>query len=127
MPGLEAGQRRGARIPCDVSGVPITIRRGSGGPQKPFSWLSEGARGVFTINTEAGEQTLFPHLPSSVPPHVLVVGGAGQYRLDLSLVTFVVTLGRRYCYRVVLVIEGSTGQGQGVGGMSTRAACWLAC
>ena len=27
--------------------------------------------------------------------HVLVVGGAGQYRLDLSLVTFVVTLGRR--------------------------------
>jgi quercetin dioxygenase-like cupin family protein len=27
--------------------------------------------------------------------HVLVVGGAGQYGLDLSLVTFVVTLGRR--------------------------------
>jgi hypothetical protein len=23
MPGLEAGQRRGARIPCEVSGVPI--------------------------------------------------------------------------------------------------------
>ena len=35
--------------------------KGSGGPQKPFSWLSDGARGVFTINTEAGEQTLFPH------------------------------------------------------------------
>ena len=32
-------------------------RSGSEGSQKPFSWLSEGARGVFTINTEAGEQT----------------------------------------------------------------------
>jgi hypothetical protein len=33
---LEAGQRRGTRIPCEGSGV-LSIRRGSGGPQKPFS------------------------------------------------------------------------------------------
>jgi hypothetical protein len=39
-----------------------STRRGSGGPQKPFSWLSEGVRGVFTINTEAGEKACVPHL-----------------------------------------------------------------
>jgi hypothetical protein len=39
-----------------------STRRGSGDPQKPFSWLSEGARGVFTINTEAGEITCVLHL-----------------------------------------------------------------
>src|SRR5215207_5244671 len=33
------------------------IRRDSGGPQKPFSSLSEGLRGIFTIITEAGEVT----------------------------------------------------------------------
>jgi hypothetical protein len=37
-------------------------RRGSGGSQKPFSWLSEGIRGVFTIITEAGERLASPHL-----------------------------------------------------------------
>ena len=37
-------------------------QKGSGGPQKPFSWLSEGDRGVFTINTEAGEKTCIPNL-----------------------------------------------------------------
>jgi hypothetical protein len=35
---------------------------GSEGPQKPFSWLSEGVRGAFTINTEAGEIACIPHL-----------------------------------------------------------------
>jgi hypothetical protein len=38
------------------------IRRGSEGPQKPTSWLSEGARGAFTINTEIGENPCIPHL-----------------------------------------------------------------
>jgi hypothetical protein len=36
------------------------IRRGSGGPQKPFSWLSEGLKEIFTINTETGETTCVP-------------------------------------------------------------------
>jgi hypothetical protein len=40
----------------------LLIRGGSGGPQKPFSWLSEGARDAFTINTEAGEGTCVLHL-----------------------------------------------------------------
>ena len=39
-----------------------SIRRGSGGPQKPFSSLSEGVRGIFTISTEVGEITLCPYL-----------------------------------------------------------------
>jgi hypothetical protein len=39
----------------------LIYQKGSGGPQKPFSWLSEGVRGVFTINTEAGEQACIPH------------------------------------------------------------------
>ena len=69
-------------------------QKGGGVPQKPFSWLSKGIRGVFTINTEIGEITYIPP-PHPRDHHVLVVGGAGQYRLDLSLVTFVVTLGRR--------------------------------
>jgi hypothetical protein len=38
------------------------IRRGSVGPQKPFSSLSEEVRGVFTINTEAGEIACVLHL-----------------------------------------------------------------
>jgi len=38
------------------------IRKGSGGPQKPFSSLSEGARGLFIINTEAGEIACVLHL-----------------------------------------------------------------
>jgi hypothetical protein len=40
----------------------LSIRRGSVGPQKPFSWLSEGVKGVFTINTEIGEKTCALHL-----------------------------------------------------------------
>jgi hypothetical protein len=38
------------------------MRRGRGGSQKAFSSLSEGVRGVFTINTEAGEMPCIPHL-----------------------------------------------------------------
>jgi hypothetical protein len=38
-----------------VSSWSTPIRKGSGGPQKPFSSLSEGVRGVFTIYTEVGE------------------------------------------------------------------------
>jgi hypothetical protein len=41
-------------IPSTLS--PSYIRRGSEGPQKPSSWLSEGVRGVFTIYTETGEK-----------------------------------------------------------------------
>jgi hypothetical protein len=37
-------------------------QKGSGGPQKPFSWLSEGVTGVFTINTETGEIVCVLHL-----------------------------------------------------------------
>jgi hypothetical protein len=72
------------------------FQKGSGGPQKPFSWLSEGVRCVFTINTEAGEIACVLHTPyPRCHPRVLVVAGAGQYCLDLSLVTVVVTLERR--------------------------------
>jgi hypothetical protein len=62
--GLEAGQRRGARIPCKVTGVPI-YQKGSGGPQKPFSSLSEGVRHVFTTHTEAGELVCVLRTPTS--------------------------------------------------------------
>jgi hypothetical protein len=37
-------------------------QKGSGGPQKPFSWLSEGIKGVFTISTEYSEMICIPHL-----------------------------------------------------------------
>ena len=40
----------------------LPIRRGSGGPQKPFSSLSEGVGGVFTVSTESSERTYVPHL-----------------------------------------------------------------
>jgi hypothetical protein len=53
-------------------------QKGSGGPQKPFSWLSEGVKEAFTINTEAGEQTLIPHSPPSVSPHILVGSWCGS-------------------------------------------------
>jgi hypothetical protein len=71
--GLEAGQRRGATIPCDSSGVP-TLLVCSGGLQKPFSWLSEGVKGIFTTDTEAGEETCISHFHIlGAIPHVLVV------------------------------------------------------
>jgi hypothetical protein len=43
----------------DPSPVP-TPSIGSGGPQKPFSSLSEGVGGVFTIDTEDGERLVSP-------------------------------------------------------------------
>jgi hypothetical protein len=45
---------KGQQSPVRVLEHP-PIRRGSGGPQKAFSSLSEGVRGVFTIYTEVGE------------------------------------------------------------------------
>jgi hypothetical protein len=45
--------------------IPSTLKKylhGSGGPQKPFSWLSEGVRGAFTASTESSERTCVPHL-----------------------------------------------------------------
>jgi hypothetical protein len=41
---------------------PHTPSKGGGGPQKPFSWLSEGVGAVFTTNTEAGEIACVLHL-----------------------------------------------------------------
>ena len=62
MPGLEGMVKDEAReSPVRFLESP-PIRRGSGGPQKPFSWLSEGVRDRFTINTEAGEMTCVLHL-----------------------------------------------------------------
>ena len=58
---------------------------------------------MFTINTEADEETCLPHLHIlGATPISSWVAGAGQYHLDLSLVTFVVTLGRRSSCRVML-------------------------
>jgi Transposase domain (DUF772) len=44
------------------------ITRGSGGPQKPFSWLSEGVKGVFTVSTDPSERTCVPTFSCSGPP-----------------------------------------------------------
>jgi hypothetical protein len=41
--------------PVRFLGYGAPIRKGNGGPQKPSSWLSEGVRDVFTINTESSE------------------------------------------------------------------------
>jgi hypothetical protein len=40
----------------------LPIRRGSGGPQKPSSSLSEVVKEMFTINTETGETVCALHL-----------------------------------------------------------------
>jgi hypothetical protein len=45
----------------------LPLERGSGGPQKPFSWLSEGVREIFTINTETDEKTYIPSTSSGPP------------------------------------------------------------
>jgi hypothetical protein len=37
-------------------------KKGSGGPQKPFSCLSEGVGAVFTVSTESSEIACVPHL-----------------------------------------------------------------
>src|SRR5215204_6074771 len=73
-------------IPSTLS---IYIRRGSEGSQKPFSWLSE----VYSPLLLKLVSRLVSPTSTSSGHHVHVVGGAGQCRLDLSLVTFVVTLG----------------------------------
>ena len=52
-----------------LEALPLLI--GSGGPQKPFSWLSEGVRALFTVNTETGEMTCVP-TPHPRDHHVLV-------------------------------------------------------
>ena len=79
-------------------------KRGSGGPQKPSSWLSEGVRDAFTINTEVGEETLYPP-----PPHLgatpLSRGNWCGHRpvyLEFLIVTVLVTLGRQSSCRVGL-------------------------
>ena len=57
-----------------------TMRRGGGGPQKLFSWLSEGLREKFTIITEAGETTCVPlHLSGTTMSSWLA--GTGGYSL----------------------------------------------
>ena len=61
------------------------LPEGSGGPQKPFSWLSEGIRRVFTISTEAGEKTCVPTFTSlRSDHHVLVVADAGNHSSTVS-------------------------------------------
>jgi hypothetical protein len=50
----------------------LPIRMGSGGPQKPSSWLSEDVRDVFTVSTESSEITYPCTSTSSVSPHGLV-------------------------------------------------------
>jgi hypothetical protein len=57
----------------------LPIRRGSGGPQKRFSSLSEGAEGVFTIHTDAGEETCILHILGA--PMSSLVAGTGGYSL----------------------------------------------
>jgi hypothetical protein len=83
MPRLEAGRRRGVRIPYDAPRVPfITIDTEAG-----------------RIDPRASEKVIDAYSPSILRPvtqpvsctstssgsdhHVLVVGGAGQYRLGL--------------------------------------------
>ena len=50
-----------------------SIRRSSGGPQKPSSWLSEGVGCVFTVSTESSEivRVLYLLILGAIP-HVLV-------------------------------------------------------
>jgi hypothetical protein len=47
------------------------IRRGSGGPHKPFSSLSEGVRAVFIVSTESSEIACVLHLKI---PNVVLMG-----------------------------------------------------
>jgi hypothetical protein len=86
MPRMEASQIRGVRTPCDSPGVPTPIRRGSGGPQKPSSSLSEGLRGMFTIITETSEKTCVPNLHIlGATPMSSWVAGAGKYSSRVSV------------------------------------------
>jgi hypothetical protein len=56
-------------------------RRRSGGPQKPFSSLSEGVRGIFTVSTEPGEIACVLHILILGTTMSSWVAGAGQYCL----------------------------------------------
>jgi hypothetical protein len=62
-------------------------QKGSGGPQKPFSWLSEGVRGVFTINTEVGEETCVPylHIFGATPLSSWVAGASSSHERACSV------------------------------------------
>jgi hypothetical protein len=72
-----------------------STRRGSGGSQKPFSWLSEGVRGVFTISTDLSETACIPHLHILGAPMSTWTLVRADILQELLLVTFVVTVGRR--------------------------------
>ena len=77
----EERPEKGRGFPLQIKApfAPVYLRgpvasESPGGPQKPSSWLSEGVRGIFTINTEVGEKSCVPHL------HILGVydhGGIG--------------------------------------------------
>src|SRR5215217_5201529 len=56
----------------------------------------------------------------------LRVNGFLRSSFPLDFVTVVVTFGRQWCCRVGVVTEGTRDYGRGSGGMSTRAASWLA-
>src|SRR5215203_4935980 len=56
----------------------------------------------------------------------LRVNGFLRRSFPLDFVTVVVTFGRQWCCRVGVVTEGTRDYGRGSGGMSTRAAPWLA-
>jgi hypothetical protein len=57
---------------------------------------------VFTIYIEAGEETCIPHLHILGTPMSSWLVVRENILLECLLVTFVVTLGRRWCCRVVL-------------------------
>jgi hypothetical protein len=71
MPGLEAGQRRGATIPCEVSGYPtirIATEAGRIDPRR-----AEKVIDVYSpLTLRIVSQPVSPTSTSSVSPHVLV-------------------------------------------------------
>src|SRR5215217_2159463 len=80
MLGFGGRSRWGVKTPCDSPGVLPNLLIGSGGFQKPSSWLSEGVGGVFTIHTEIGEMTCVPlHIPRTTMSSWLA--GTGGYSL----------------------------------------------
>jgi len=56
------------------------ISRGSEGPQKATSWLSEGVRAVFTIHTEIDENPCTPklHIFGATPISSWIAGTGGS-------------------------------------------------
>jgi hypothetical protein len=65
-------------------------------PSEAILVALRGCQSTFTVSTESSERLCVPHLhiPGATPMSSWVAG-AGQYRVDLSLITFVVTIGRR--------------------------------